>query len=78
MTTKYMHTIDGRPAAFQARYNSIYFLSKHQQAAPLADSLRQIRREQKIDGDNRKNIMGGDYGPGDYGPGDYGYVKVKT
>jgi hypothetical protein len=44
MTTKYMHTILGRPATFNERQRLILFTGGK---IKLVDSLDQIRREQR-------------------------------
>lgn len=47
MPTKYMHTMDGRPAFF-SRADKLIFFAGGRQRIRLADSLNQIREEQKI------------------------------
>ena len=52
--TMYMHTLDGEPAAFYP-YDGLVLLPRPPQRIALADSLRQLRKEQKID----REIMNG-------------------
>ena len=47
--TQYLHLMDWSPAYFDPKTNAIYFYTHYGKAAPLATSLRQIRREQRLD-----------------------------
>lgn len=47
MATKYMHTITGNPAYFSQEHEQIYRYTKYGLPVSLADSLRQLRREQQ-------------------------------
>ena len=71
MTTYYMHTIDGKPAAFIE--DQIYFMPYYGSAKcrTLARSLRQIRREQKKAAEFRAAL-------GYHNDFEYGYVRVAT
>lgn len=73
MATKYMHLIDGKPAAFDVENGYIFYRDHYRPAQPLAGSLRQIRREQKIDIEGRKKILGDNYEAADLG---YVFIKV--
>ncbi len=67
--SKYMHTIDGRPATFDGY--QICFATFYGPANVLADSLRQIRREQQATLRNRKRDRL------DVEVGDYGYFRYS-
>lgn len=62
--SKYMHTIDGRPAMFDGY--QICYATFYGPANKLADSLEQIRKEQRITIRNRKRD-GLDLHVGEYG-----------
>ena len=53
MKTYYLHTLDGQPAQFYD--NIICFINDFGSAAPLALSLKQIRKEQRISAKTRKD-----------------------
>lgn len=53
MKTYYMHTIDRRPAAYFPD-NGICHMDFYGKPNPLAASLKQIRREQKITIEQRR------------------------
>jgi hypothetical protein len=65
--TMYMHTLDGKPAAFNSTENYVYFCSGREPVV-LVESLKQIRRAQKLDRDKWPNAA----------PFKYGYVLVKV
>ena len=67
--SKYMHTIDGRPATFDGY--QICYATFYGPANKLADSLRQIRREQQITIRNRKRDGF------DVNVGEYGYLRYS-
>lgn len=62
--SKYMHTIDGRPATFDGY--QICFATFYGPANKLCDSLSQIRKEQEITKENRERD-GMDFNVGEYG-----------
>lgn len=62
--SKYLHTIDGKPATFDGY--QICFATFYGPANSLAESLTQIKREQKISVRNRKRD-GFDTDVGEYG-----------
>lgn len=64
--SKYMHTIDGRPATFDGY--QICYATFYGKPNILADSLAQIRKEQKLTERNRK-------ADGYETIGDYGYLR---
>lgn len=68
MNTKYMHTIEGRPAIYEPN-EQICFMC-HGTNLILCDSLRQIRREQEL---SSKWRMAKGFDLMD----DYGYLRVK-
>ena len=49
---KYMHTLDGRPAAFDGY--QVCYAAYYGKPNKLCESLKQIRQEQKISHKNRK------------------------
>lgn len=49
----YMHTLNGKPAYFDPKQEIILFM-RGGKANPLANSLRQIKRERKIDPSSRE------------------------
>ena len=55
MEKYYMHTINGKPAAFYQRDGQICFMSHYgnRKCNLLVESLGQIRREQKLSRDSR-------------------------
>lgn len=69
MSTKtfYMHTIDGRPGQFQPSFKQVSYAGRH--CGRLATSLEQIRREQKIDQDNKSPNSG---------PYELGYIRIPA
>jgi len=56
MATKYLHTLDGKPAYFDGW--QIVFATKFGKAAPMAESLQQIRKEQTLTVRNRERKFG--------------------
>jgi len=67
--SKYLHTINGEPAVFDGW--QICFASFHGKPNKLADSLAQIKKEQKVSTDNRaskgfKTVLG-----------EYGYFRYN-
>ena len=66
--SKYLHTIDGRPATFDGY--QICYATTNGKANDLADSLNQIRKEQRITIENRK-LDGFDV------VGEYGYFRYS-
>jgi len=66
MVTKYMHTIDGMPAYFEEG-GQICHMAHYGKANPLADSLKQIRREQKTSVKYRCEELGVDEDGTKYG-----------
>ena len=65
--SKYMHTIDGRPATFDGY--QICWATFYGPANTLCGSLRQIRKEQKITRRNR------DRDGLEFNVGVYGYLR---
>jgi hypothetical protein len=68
MSARYMHTMDGQPAQFEARGKGGCLVYCGRQCLRLARSLRQIRHEQML---SRQH----------YGERDtafYGYVLIKA
>jgi len=65
--TNYLHTINGRPAYFDG--DQICYTTYYGKAATLCDSLRQIRKEQKLTQEYRER-KGYDLHM------DYSYVRV--
>ena len=59
MTVKYMHTIDGMPAAFDG--DQICYRSFYGKAQPLCDDLAQIKREQQLTKKYRDSMGFSDY-----------------
>ena len=72
MTTKYMHTINNRPAGFRDG-SIVYNFSSKKTWAPLCDSLAEIRKQQRI---SKKTW--GKYGYPSMGEDEfkYGYVRI--
>ena len=66
MTTYYLHTLDGAPAYFDPKLGALMFATSNGKAAPLATSLRQIRREQRIDQEHKGSTV------------TYGYTRVSV
>ena len=67
--SKYMHTIDGRPATFDGY--QICFATFHGPENKLCDSLKQIRKEQQITKENRERDGM------DFSVGEYGYLRYS-
>jgi hypothetical protein len=66
--SKYLHTLDGKPATFDGF--QICFASRYGKPNLMAESLDQIRREQKISIKNRQERGYSD----DF---KYGYLRYK-
>ena len=62
--TYYLHTIDGKPAYFSRMCDAVVLRSGFGPPQPMATSLAQIKREQRITIKWRKehNLQIGDYG----------------
>ena len=56
MATKYLHTLNGKPAEFDGW--QIVYATHYGKACQLADSLKQIRKEQKTSFWNRHEEFG--------------------
>ena len=69
--TWYMHTIDGRPAAYDGVGRAIW-VAGGRHAAKLVPSLTQIRREQRD-----VEAWFADHAPSSWGDHKYGYVLVR-
>jgi hypothetical protein len=69
MSTKYLHTIDGKPAMYVSG-EQICFRPFYGKAYPLADSLDQIRKEQRASNEWRKKQGFRSDGP------EHGYVRI--
>lgn len=63
---KYMHTLNGRPANYNSKFRSLFFLGG--QPVRLVASLQTIRRQARLSAARDKEIGAGDYR--------YGYVRV--
>jgi hypothetical protein len=69
MATKYMHTIDGRPAVWSGEQIVWPYIKS---TVVLEDNLKTIRQQQlKAKEFRMRNKF-------DYNPGRYGYVRVKV
>ena len=63
MTTYYLHTLDSKPCYFHPGDKRLYLITKYGRSKPMATSLRQIEREQRMD----KNTVGVDRNEWSYG-----------
>lgn len=70
MAVKYMHTLNGEPAYYRPG-QQIYYRPSKRFALPLANSLKQIKAEQKASAKFREATGMHDYWAA-------GYVKVET
>lgn len=71
MKTMYMHTINGKPAFFDAKNpGMICYIGKYGKAPALAGSLKEIYEQQRISVRTRHN--------GGFDIPNYGYVRVAV
>ena len=73
MTTKYMHLINGEPAFYTAEQQQICFWVRYGPAPEMAESLKQIRKEQKASLKYRLACGFAD----DY-PCEYSHIRVQV
>lgn len=71
MAVKYMHLIDGKPAYFLPKHKYICYADSRS-IVPLADSLHQIRREQRLSLQTQREL------DASWTADHYGYCRVRV